>query len=192
MTTQTFAGAVPDTREQFLRRAIAVTLGALVVALAAQVEIPLGFSPIPITLQGAALILVGLVLGPRYGALALVTYVTMGLAGLPVFAGGSFGFIKLLGPTGGYLLAFPLAAWVAGYIAVYATAIPTAPRYLLGALAAMITVHLGGWAWLSIVTHDPRTAFAVGVVPFVLVDLTKVVLAAAIGLGLGGRVRRIL
>ena len=192
MTTETLAGAVPATRERFLRRAMAVTLGALVVALAAQVEIPLSFSPIPITLQGAALILVGFVLGPRYGALALVTYVTMGLAGLPVFSGASFGFIKLLGPTGGYLLAFPLGAWMAGYIAVYATRIPAAPRYLLGALAGMLTVHLGGWAWLSVVTHDPRNAFAVGVVPFVLIDLTKVVLSAAIGLGLGGRVRRLL
>jgi biotin transport system substrate-specific component len=192
MTTQTIAGAVPATRERFLRRAMAVTLGALVVALSAQFEIPLSFSPIPITLQGAALILVGLALGPRYGALALVTYVTMGLAGLPVFSGASFGFLKLLGPTGGYLIAFPLAAWVAGYVAVYVTAIPPAPRYLLAALAAMVTVHLGGWAWLSIVTHDPRGAFAAGVVPFVLIDLAKVVLAAAIGLGLGGRVRRLL
>ena len=191
MTTETIAGAIPATREMFLRRAIAVTLGALVVALSAQVEIPLA-GAVPITLQGLALILVGLVLGPRYGALALVTYVAMGLAGLPVFSGASFGFIKLIGPTGGYLLAFPLAAWVAGYLAVYATAIPNAPRYFLAALAGMIVVHLGGWSWLSIVTHDPRAAFAVGVAPFVLVDLTKVVLAAAIGLGLGGRVRRLL
>jgi biotin transport system substrate-specific component len=191
MTTETFAAAVPATREIVLRRAIAVTLGALVVALSAQVEIPLT-GAVPITLQGLALILVGLTLGPRYGAMALVTYVTMGLAGLPVFSGASFGFIKLIGPTGGYLLAFPLAAWVAGYIALYATAIPSAPRYLLAAFLAMVTVHLGGWAWLSVVTHDPRNAFVVGVIPFVVIDLAKVVLAAALGLGLGGRVRRLL
>jgi biotin transport system substrate-specific component len=192
MPSETLTGAVPATRDQILRRAIAVALGALLVALSAQVEIPLSFSPIPVTLQGLAVVLVGLLLGPRLGAAALISYLTMGIAGLPVFSGASFGFIKIIGPTGGYLLAFPLGAWVAGFFAENSTPMMAPARYLLGALAGMIVIHLGGWSWLAIATHDPRTAFNYGVAPFALIDVTKAVLAAGLALGLGGRVRRVL
>ena len=193
MTSETLTSAVPATRDQIVRRVIAVALGALAVALSAQVEIPLGFfSPVPITLQGFAVVLVGLLLGPRLGAAALISYLAMGIAGLPVFAGASFGFIKILGPTGGYLIAFPVGAWLAGYIAVHATALAAMVRYLLGAVAGLVVIHLGGWSWLAIALHDPRAAFAVGVAPFALIDLTKAVLAAAVARGIGGRVRRVL
>lgn len=187
MTSETLTGAVPATRDQILRRTIAVALGALLVAISAKVDIPLSISPVPVTLQGLAVVLVGLLLGARLGAAALVSYLAMGMAGLPVFAwSGSFAF------TGGYLLAFPLGAWVAGFFAENTTPMMAPARYLLGALAGMIVIHLGGWSWLAIATHDPRTAFAYGVAPFALIDVTKAVLAAAIGLGLGGRVRRVL
>ena len=91
------------------------------VAVAAQFEILTPFSPVPETLQGGALLLVGLVLGPRLGAAALATYVAAGIAGLPVFSGGDFGFIWILSPTGGYLMAFPLGAFLAGYVSQNAT-----------------------------------------------------------------------
>lgn len=192
MTTQTFAGAVPATRAQTARRMIAVALGATLVALVAQFEIPVPFSPVPETLQGGALLLVGLVLGPRLGAAALVTYLLAGVAGLPVFAGGSFGFLKIIGPTGGYLLAFPIGAFVAGWIATRATRIIAPIRYLLGAMAGMAVVHLGGWSWLTIATGNPGAAFAMGVVPFGLTDMMEVALASGLGLALRGPVRRVL
>jgi biotin transport system substrate-specific component len=192
MTTETLTSAVPATRALTFRRAIAVALGAATVAVAAQFEVPVPFSPVPETLQGGALLLVGLVLGPRLGAAALVTYLVAGVAGLPVFAGGSFGFLKILGPTGGYLLAFPLGAFAAGWVATRQNKIVPPVRYLLGAMAGMAVVHLGGWAWLSIVTGNPGAAFAMGIVPFGLSDMTEVALASGLGLALGGRVRRVL
>ncbi len=192
MTTETLSTAVPATRDRIVWRVLAVTIGALLVALAAQVEIPLSFSPIPITLQGLAIVLVGLTLGPRYGAAALVTYLTAGLVGLPVFSGASFGFIKFLGPTGGYLVAFPFGAWVAGYIVTRGSQLGNPVRYVLAALAGMATIHAGGWAWLAIVTHDPVAAFRLGVLPFALLDPVKAILAAMIALGVGDRVRRAL
>ena len=192
MTSETLTSAVPAKRDRIVRRVVAVALGAALVALAAQVEIPLGFSPVPITLQGLAIVLVGLVLGPRLGAAALITYLTAGVAGLPVFSGASFGFIKLLGPTGGYLIAFPFAAFVAGWVATSDSRLPTSLRYLLGAFAGMVTIHAGGWAWLALATHDPVNAFRLGVAPFALIDPAKAVLAAAIALGMGDRVRRAL
>lgn len=191
MTSETLAGAVPATRATTFRRVIAVALGAAFVAISAQFEVHIPGSPVPETLQGGALLLVGLVLGARLGAAALVTYLVAGIAGLPVFSGGAFGFLWILGPTGGYLLAFPVGAFIAGLVATKAPFI--APlRYLAGAVAGMAVVHLGGWAWLSVVTGDPTAAFAMGIVPFGLTDMTEVALAAGLGLGLGGRVRRIL
>ncbi len=192
MTTQTLAGAVPATRAHPVRKAIAVALGATFVALVAQFEIPVPFSPVPDTLQGGALLLVGLALGPRLGAAALVTYLLAGVAGLPVFAGGSFGVLKIIGPTGGYLLAFPIGAFVAGWVATHATRIIAPIRYLLGAMAGMAVVHLGGWSWLTIVTGNPGAAFAMGVVPFGLTDMMEVALASGLGLALSGPVRRVL
>lgn len=187
MTSETLTGAVPATRDRIFRRVIAVALGALLVAVSAKVDIPLGFSPVPVTLQGLAVVLVGLLLGPRLGAAALVSYLAMGMAGLPVFAwSGSFAF------TGGYLIAFPMGASVAGYLATRDSRLATPLKYLLGAVAGIVVIHLGGWSWLAIVTHNARSAFALGVEPFILIDLTKSVLAAGIALGLGDRVRRAL
>ncbi|HET7040820.1 MAG TPA: biotin transporter BioY [Gemmatimonadales bacterium] len=187
MTTETLSRAVPATRDQLFRRVIAVALGALLVAVSAKVDIPLAFSPVPITLQGLAVVLVGLLLGSRLGAAALITYLAAGIAGLPVFAwSGTFAF------TGGYLLAFPLGAYVAGAIVTRDSRLATPLRYTVAALAGMAMIHLGGWSWLAIATHNARTAFTLGVAPFILVDLTKAVLAAGVALGMGDRVRRLL
>src|ERR687889_115461 len=87
---------------------------AAVTAVTAQITIPLPFSPVPFTLQVLAVILSGLLLGPRYGALSQAIYVLIGAIGVPVFAGFSGGLGIVLGPTGGYLLSYPAAAAVAG------------------------------------------------------------------------------
>ena len=192
MTTETIANAVPATRALTFRRAIAVAIGATLVAISAQFEVPIPFSPVPETLQGGALLLVGLTLGPRLGAAALVSYLIAGAAGAPVFSGGAFGPLWLLGPTGGYLLAFPLGAFVAGWTVQNGARMPVPVRYLLGAVAGMAVVHLGGWSWLSVVTGDAGAAFAMGIIPFGISDLLELGLAANIAMLLAPRVRRVL
>ena len=95
-----------------------LVIGAsLFVALCARVTVPLPFTPVPLTLQNFAVLLVGLVFGSRRGAIALVLYLMEGALGLPVFSSGLGGVARLLGPTGGYLMAYPLVAFVSGFIA---------------------------------------------------------------------------
>ena len=131
------------------RRVLAVAIGALVVAVAAQVRIPLPLTPVPVTLQDLAVLTVGGVLGPAAGVAALITYLGLGLAGLPVFSGGASGIAWLLGPTGGYLLAFPVAALVMGTVARRSGF----GRALVGAFLGMLVIHAGGVAQLAILTR---------------------------------------
>jgi biotin transport system substrate-specific component len=152
-----------------------VVLGAILVAVSAQVALPLPFSPVPMTLQGFAVIVVGGLFGAAAGAGALVLYLVAGIFGAPVFAMGSSGLIRLLGPTGGYLLAFPVAAVIAGVVGSRGRF----GRCLLGAFLAMVAIHLGGWAHLALVSGG-TTAATLGVTPFLLQDSLKVVLAAAV------------
>src|SRR3990170_4107237 len=99
-------------------RDLALVIGAsLFVAAAAQISVPLWFTPVPITGQTLGVLLTGAALGSRRGALALLLYLIEGAIGLPVFAGGAAGFARILGPTGGYLLALPLAAGIVGSLA---------------------------------------------------------------------------
>lgn len=166
------------------RRALAVVLGAAVVAVAAQFAIPVGV--VPVSLQGGAVLLVGGLLGRRYGAAALVTYLTLGAAGLPVFANGGFGLVHLAGPTAGYLVAFPAAAAVAGWLARPGSVI----RSTGAALAGMALIHVGGLAWLTIALGSATRAFALGTQPFLLTDLLQVAVAGGLVALLGARVRR--
>lgn len=162
--------------------------GSLVVALAAQVRIPLPFSPVPITLQTAAVVLVGATLGSRLGALALLAYVAEGALGLPVFAGGAgAGPTVLLGPTGGYLAGFVLAAFVAGRFAERGW-LRTPLGALLGFLVASASVYVTALPWLALFVGLERV-LAAGLLPFLPGDLVKTVAAAALWVG-GGRVRR--
>jgi biotin transport system substrate-specific component len=160
------------------RRILLAIAGALVVALAAQVEVPLPFTPVPITLQPLAVLVVGGVLGSSGGAAALITYLAMGMMGLPVFAGGGGGAHYLLGLTGGYLLAFPVAALVTGWLTRSESA--GALRVLLACAAGMVVIHVGGVAQLAILGGDPTQAFRLGFVPFLTNDLVKIGLAAAL------------
>jgi len=162
---------VIDHSTLIIRRAAAVALGALLVAGAAQVSIPLPGTPVPMTLQPMAVLLVGGLLGARLGALSMILYLAMGAAGLPVFTPTVplVGVARLIGPTGGYLLAYPLAAYAVGALAD----VPTWRRVTVAVLAGLVLIHLGGLAQLAILTGDMSAAARFGTVPFLLGDLIK-------------------
>jgi biotin transport system substrate-specific component len=178
------------TQTRVIRRGVMAGLGALVVALSAQAVVPVPFSPVPMTLQPLAVLAVGGLLGPAAGVSALILYIGLGALGLPVFAGGGSGVMHLMGPTGGYLLAFPVAAGVTGALA---GRMPQSPlRVLLACAVGMVIIHAGGVAQLALLGGDPSLAMRVGFVPFLTGDLLKVGLAAALILVTGPKVRSLL
>lgn len=185
----------PHTLPLLARRGLAIGLGALVVAVSAQVVVPVPFSPVPMTLQPLAVLVVGGLLGGAAGLGALLLYLALGVLGLPVFAGGGSGVLRLLGPTGGYLLAFPIAAWVAGTLVGRAlepggdVSAGTVLRVLLACALGMVIIHIGGGAQLALLGGDPSLAFRVGFIPFLTGDLLKVGLAAVVILATGLKVR---
>ncbi|HEX7833357.1 MAG TPA: biotin transporter BioY [Thermoanaerobaculia bacterium] len=151
---------------------------SMLIAIAAQIAIPLPFTPVPLTLQPLAVILVGVTLGSTRGAAAAALYLLEGASGLPVFAEGHGGAIWLAGFTGGYLLSYPFAAWVAGFISERGWG-NSILRAITGMLLSLAVIYLGGWSWFAILT-DARTAFVSGVAPFVVADIVKVALGAAL------------
>jgi biotin transport system substrate-specific component len=153
-------------------RALAVVLGAVVVAIAAQISVPLPGTPVPMTLQPMAVLLVGGLLGPQLGALSMILYLAMGAAGLPVFTPTVPlpGIARLLGPTGGYLLAYPVAAWAVGAVLRDGSSVR---RVACGVLAGLVLIHLGGLAQLAILTGNVSAAAQLGTWPFLLGDLLK-------------------
>ncbi len=160
----------------------AVVLGAIVVAAAAQVAIPLPGTPVPMTLQPMAVLLVGGLLGARLGALSMILYLAMGAAGLPVFTPTVplLGFARLLGPTGGYLLAYPIAAYAVGAIVPPLRSAERGSggedwlRAALAVFAGLVLIHLGGLAQLLILTGNLSAAARFGTLPFLLGDLLKI------------------
>jgi biotin transport system substrate-specific component len=168
-----------------------VLLGSLVVALSAQIAIPLWFSPVPVTAQSLAVVVVGSVLGARRGALALVAYLVEGAVGLPVFAAGAAGVARLLGPTGGYLLGFVAAAALSGWLAErgWDRRLPTS---LLAMAAGMAILFVPGLLWLGAFVGHERV-LALGLWPFLPGAAIKLAVAAVllpIGWRLAGRDRR--
>ena len=166
--------------------AIRYTCMVLVTALtaaAAQVSVPLPFTAVPFTLQPMVVLIGGAALGSRLGFASQVLYILAGVAGLPVFAASPIlpqGAARLIGPTGGYLMAFPLAAFVAGSLAERAFD----RRYITSVLAmaaGLFVIFLFGVSWLSIVTPiGLRGAIATGLTPFLPADILKVLAAGAI------------
>lgn len=147
-------------------------------ALAAQFSIYLG--PIPITGQTFAVTLTGALLGSRLGAAALIVYLIEGAAGLPFFAGSKGGIGVMLGPSAGYLVSFPAAAYITGAFSEHGW-----DRRFLTAAAAMaigsLVILLGGWAWLMVYLRaTPLAAFKIGVAPFLVGDVVKIILAASV------------
>ena len=159
------------------RARIGIAMVAFVVATSfgAQVAVPLPWTPVPMTLQPLFVILAGAVLGPRLGATTMATYLAVGMGGAPVFAQGHAGIGWLLGPTGGYLISYPAAAYVSGLLAGKASA--SALR-LFGALSAgMLIMYVGGTAQLAFLTQlDLQTVMTLSVLPFLGGDLTKVLI----------------
>ena len=150
---------------------------SLLTALAAQIVIPVG--PVPITAQTFAVLLTGALLGSRLGAMAMIFYLIEGAAGLPFFYGGHGGLGHLFGPTGGYLVAFPAAAFITGAFAENGWD----KRFLTSVVAmavGSVIIILTGWAWFSIVMQtSPMTAFQISVAKFIPGDIIKILLAAA-------------
>ncbi|WP_457743002.1 biotin transporter BioY [Thermococcus sp.] len=164
-----------------------VSLTALFVALtavSAQITVPIG--SVPFTLQVFAVLLSGLILGARLGFLSQTLYVLAGAIGFPVFAGFTGGFAHLYGPTGGYLLAFPLASFITG---LFAERSKKPQLWLMGTLAGIGAIYLLGWLRLGLYLNGDFTkAFYVGVLPFVPLDVAK----AALAVGIAGAVKRAL
>jgi biotin transport system substrate-specific component len=176
--------ALPRTRSALLRWPLAVVLGSLFVAVCAHVSIPLWFTPVPITLQPFAVLLLGLLLSPSAAAAALVLYLVEGAAGLPVFTPGSLGLLHLFGPTGGYLLSYPFVAAFTAFLR-RRFANPGFTACLFAAATGSLVILLCGASWFSIVTHQhPGTVLALTVLPFLPGDIIKVAAAAGIATGL--------
>jgi biotin transport system substrate-specific component len=177
-----------------LAQAGAVVFIAVLTALAAQVSFSIPFTQVPFTLQPMVVLMGGLALGPLMGMSSQVVYLAAGVAGLPVFALDPTlppGILRLLGPTGGYLLAYPFAAFVTGYLGARGFD----RRYLTSVLAmaaGLLVIYASGvsWlAWFAILGTETAAvglgaALAAGVYPFVLADVVKLLVAAGVVPGL--------
>ena len=143
---------------------VAVMVFAALTALGAHIAVPLGFTPVPMTLQTLFVLLAGVLLGPAAGAASQLLYLGLGVAGVPVFAMGAAGLPWLLSPTGGYLMAFPVAAALAGWIAGGGRG---RVRTAVALVLATAVIFASGAGWLSVVTAlNAREVFASGVQPF--------------------------
>jgi biotin transport system substrate-specific component len=165
--------------QQRLADAVLILGGSLLTALMARVEIPLPFTPVPITGQTFAVLLVGAALGSRRGALSMAVYLLEGALGLPVFAGGAAGLARLRGPTGGYLIGFIAAAFVTGWLAERGWDRRPATT-ALAMLTGNAVIYLFGLPWLAWFVGGflgPKGALALGLLPFVPGDLLKLLLA---------------
>jgi len=174
---------------QLAERVGAVAFVTVLTAIAAQVSIPLPFTPVPFTFQPMVVLLGGAALGARLGMTSQILYLALGIAGLPVFAASAMlppGAARLLGPTGGYLMSYPFAACLAGYLAErgfdrrYVTAV-------IAMAAGLAVVFACGVLWLGFVVQPARGiagALAAGFLPFVVPDLLKLLVAAGVMPGL--------
>lgn len=162
------------------RNAALIVGASLFVALCAHITISLmPLTPVPLTVQNLAVLLVGLLVGSRRGFSALVVYLLEGMAGLPVFnPTGVGGVAQLFGPTGGFLLAYPLVAFVAGY--VFERGSKNFIRGVLASIAGELLLFLGGLSWLYALTHSLAKAAYLGLYWFVAAEVIKVMFAAAI------------
>ena len=160
---------------------IALVVGAsLFVALCARVTVPLPFTPVPLTLQNFAVLVVGLTLGSRRGFAALALYLGEGAIGLPVFnPAGLGGVAQLLGPTGGYLMAYPFVAFISGWIAE--RGVRSFRRGAAAAVAGEVLLFACGLAWLTVWTRGSWWQAAhFGLYPFVFAEVAKVMAAAGV------------
>src|SRR6266852_6250363 len=165
-------------------RQVAIVVGAsMFVALCARITLPLPFTPVPLTLQNFGVLLVGLMLGSRRGFAVLALYLAEGAAGLPVFnPTGPGGIAQLLGPTGGFLMVYPLVAGLAGWVMERGR--KSFLRASIAGIVAEIVLFSGGIFWLAILTHSFAQAVRFGLYWFVFGEVIKVMAAAAIAVRL--------
>ena len=178
--SQILASVAPPRSATFLRswalRSALTIAGSLVIALCARASAPLPFSPIPVSLANFGVLLVGLLLGSRIGSAAALLFLLEGSAGLPVFSNGSLG---LLGPTGGYLLAYPVVAFLAGWI--WERRPKTFVRAMVACVSAELLLFAAGISWLMIAFHTPfRQAASWGFYPFLVAEIAKIAAASGI------------
>lgn len=174
-----------STSESSLRvpiRAAAVALGVVFTALSAQFTLPVPFTDVPFSLVPMAVLMTGAALGSRLGALTQTMYLLLGVAGLQVFAPDPrlpAGALRLIGPTGGYLLAYPAAAFVAGWLSERGW-----DRRYVSSFAALaiglVVIYAGGLSWRLLLTGSFDVAVMTSIVPFVVPDLFKIAVAAAV------------
>jgi len=172
-------------------RQVALVVGAsLFVALCARVTIPLmPLTPVPLTLQNFGVLLVGLLLGSRRGFAAMALYLAEGASGMPVFSpAGPGGLAQLFGPTGGFLIAYPFVAFLAGYL--FERGAKSFARATVAGILAEILLFAGGLAWLYALTHSLAKAAYLGLYWFVAAEVLKVMFAAAIAARWRRRARR--
>lgn len=169
----------PDRALEWAKQAAIVVSASLFVALCARVTIPLPFTPVPLTLSNFGVLLVGLLLGSRRGLAALILYLAEGASGLPVFSpAGPGGLAQLFGPTGGYLMAYPFVAALAGL--VFERGRATFARAASAGFLAELLLFAMGLTWLSFWTHSVAQAFRFGLYWFLSAEIIKIFFAAAI------------
>ena len=160
---------------------LSVIFVTVLTAAAAQLSFPLPFTPVPFTIQPLVVLIGAAALGSRLGALSQILYLTLGIAGLPVFAYAPElpqGLARLLGPSGGYLMAFPIAAFVTGTLAERGF-----DRHFLTSMLAMgvgLSIIFAGGVWWIARFAGLETALATGLNPFIVVDVIKIVAAGLI------------
>jgi biotin transport system substrate-specific component len=161
----------------WLRDVTLIVLGALFVAVLAQVKIPLLFTPVPLTGQTFAVLIVSATLGSKRGAASMVLYIALGALGLPVFAGGAAGMAYLSGATLGYLVGFVIAAYIMGLLAERGLE-RSVRTSLVPFLVGTVIIYVCGVAWLTILLGNLREALAAGLLPFLAGDAIKLVAAS--------------
>lgn len=166
-----------------VKQAGVVICASAVIAVCSRLIAPLPFTPVPLTLGNFAVLLVGLTLGSRRGLAAAALYLGWGAMGLPVFSpAGPGGIAQLFGPTGGYLWAYPVMAFLAGWIAERGSS--SFARNLAAGVIAEVALFAGGISWLAIMTHSWQQAAMFGLYPFFFAEVVKVMVAAATALRL--------
>lgn len=182
MARQTAQISTSDRALQGVEQLAIVIAASLFVALCARVTVPLPFTPVPLTLQNFGVLMVGLTLGPRRGFAALALYLAEGMSGMPVFnPTGLGGIAQLAGPTGGFLLAYPFVAGIAGWIAEGGK--KTFARAAFASIVAEIALFAAGISWLYILTHSFAQALRFGLYWFVFAEVIKIMLAAGLASG---------
>jgi len=158
---------------------ILIVVGSVLIGFSAQIAVRLPFSPVPVTGQTFAVLMMGTLLGARRGGLCVLAYIAEGLAGLPVFAMGKGGAAVLLGPTGGYLVGFVGAAYITGLLAqmgwdrrIWTT--------ILAMIAGDAVLYAFGLLWLCCLMGVNKAVVVVGLYPFIVGDILKIILAAAV------------